>query len=337
MNAIRLISKNIYFETASLLDVNFIHFCRSQKKNKDFLNKPKSIIDHIQFLKKEMYDERSEYFIIHENITGKKIGLIRISEIDKINKSFSWGSWSTIHGAKSIYAIESAFMIYEYFFNIKKFSKCYFNVNENNRSVINFHTSYGSRIIYKSNSFISFEFLDADFHNINSKFSKYMHSLVLSTFEKANFFIHDFADVATIDIKDGCIFWQFSVVCQNSKLGRNVKVNSGVFIDNNVTIGNNVTIKNNSLLYSGVNISDNVFIGPNVVFTNDKYMKSVNINTPFKYMTTYVGENSSIGANVTILPGLKIGKNCVIGAGSIITKDIEDNSTVYSKVLNIIK
>lgn len=338
MKATIIKSKNIFFETVSLKDIHFIHFCRTQKKNKDFLNKPNSILDHIKFLNKELLDNSSEYFLIKENITAKNIGLVRISSIDYQKKIFTWGSWSIVDGVKNEYSVESAFVIYKYLFDYKNFSKCYFKVKKNNKSVNKFHSFYGAKVYNIDDNFIYYDYLNTDYKNIDKKFYKFIHDIDISYFDKDNFFIHELADVSLQAINDNCLFWQFSVVCQNSKLGSNVKINSNVFIDNNVSIGNNVVIKNNSLIYAGVNIGNNVFIGPNVVFTNDKYMDLFNDhkkNISFKPFSTFVGDNTSIGANVTILPGIKIGKNCLIGASCVVTKNIPDNTIIYSRVQNI--
>lgn len=326
-------SKNLTFETVSLCDVDFIHFCRMQEKNKDYLIRPKSIIDHIKFLKNEIEDDTSEYYLIKENISGKKIGLVRISNIDKINKLFSWGSWSFIDGVNKSYAIESAFIIYSYFFNLYKFEKCLFKVKKDNTSVNRFHLFYGSEILSSDDDFNYYAFLRKSYENIDSKFHRYIYEINIGEINKENFFIHELADVKLENIKDNCLFWQYAVVCQNTKIGHSVSINSNVFIDNNVEIGNQVIIKNNSLIYSGVVIGNNIFIGPNVVFTNDKYMFSRgknNIN--FIPDKTIIGSGTSIGANVTILPGVAIGKNCLIGAGSVVTKDIPDNNIFYNKL-----
>ena len=258
---------------------------------------------------------------------------MRISEIDKTNKQFSWGSWTFIDDVNKSYAIESAFMIYSYFFTFNKFEKCHFKVKKNNTSVNKFHLFYGAKFISCDDDFNYYVFLRNDFENIDSKFDRYIYEVNVSYINKENFFVHELADVNLEMIKNDCLFWQYSVVCQNSILGHHVKVNSNVFIDNDVEIGNHVIIKNNSLIYSGVVIGNNVFIGPNVVFTNDKYMHSSGTNNNnFTPMKTFVGDGCSIGANVSVLPGVRIGKNCLIGAGSIITKDIPDNMVFYNKL-----
>ena len=88
-------------------------------------------------------------------------------------------------------------------------------------------------------------------------------------------------------------------------------------------IGNNVTIKPGVYLWDGITIADNVFIGPNVTFTNDKFPRSKKY--PTKFQPVKIEENASIGASAVILGGVTIGRNSMIGAGSIVTKDVPAN------------
>ena len=79
-------------------------------------------------------------------------------------------------------------------------------------------------------------------------------------------------------------------------------------------------------MWDGIEIEDDVFIGPNATFCNDRYPKSK--NKGFNLEKIVIKKGSSIGANATILPGVTIGENVMIGAGAIITKDVEDNCTI---------
>jgi len=135
--------------------------------------------------------------------------------------------------------------------------------------------------------------------------------------------IHKLADVQTKKIGDNTKVWQFCVILPQAKIGKNCNINSNVFIENNVYIGDNVTIKCGVQIWDGITIESDVFIGPNTTFTNDKTPKSGNIN--FKIEETVLKQGASIGANATILPGLTIGTNSLVGAGSVVTKNIPDN------------
>lgn len=135
--------------------------------------------------------------------------------------------------------------------------------------------------------------------------------------------IHSLADVQSINIGEGTSIWQFSIVLKGAKIGENCNINCQVFIENDVVIGNNVTIKPGVQIWDGVSLEDDVFIGPNVTFTNDLFPKSK--NKDFELKKTIVKKGASIGANATILAGITIGENSLIGAGSVVTKDVPEN------------
>ena len=141
--------------------------------------------------------------------------------------------------------------------------------------------------------------------------------------------IHKLSDVQTENIGKNTNIWQFCVVLKGAKVGSSCNICSHCFIENEVVIGNNVTIKNGVYLYNGITVEDNVFIGPNATFCNDKYPKSK--NKDFKLEPILIKKSASIGANATILPGVTIGENALIAAGSIITKDVPDNKVVKGK------
>lgn len=136
-------------------------------------------------------------------------------------------------------------------------------------------------------------------------------------------FIHELSDVQTKDIGNNTTIWQFCVILKNAIIGNNCNINCNVFIENDVTIGNSVTIKPGVQIWDGITIEDDVFIGPNVTFTNDMFPKSKNKN--FTLERTLIKKEASIGANSTILPGIIIGSNSLIGAGSVVLKNIPDN------------
>lgn len=138
--------------------------------------------------------------------------------------------------------------------------------------------------------------------------------------------IHKLSDIQTSHIGDGTTIWQFVVILKGAKIGSNCNICANTLIENNVIIGDNVTIKSGVYIWDGTVIEDNVFIGPCVAFTNDKYPRSKVYPNEFAKIT--IKKNASIGANATILPGITIGENSMVGAGSVVTKDVPANVIV---------
>lgn len=136
--------------------------------------------------------------------------------------------------------------------------------------------------------------------------------------------IHPLADVKSQNIGKGTFVWQFCVILEGAKIGENCNINCQVFIENDVMIGNDVTIKPGVQIWDGITLEDNVFIGPNVTFTND--LKPRSKQYPKIFLRTLVKTGASIGANATILPGITIGENAMIGAGSVVLKDVPSNT-----------
>ncbi len=132
--------------------------------------------------------------------------------------------------------------------------------------------------------------------------------------------IHDLADVQSKNIGEGTNIWQFCVVLQGAKIGRECNICAGVLIENDVTVGDRVTVKSGVQLWDGVMLEDDVFVGPNVTFTND--MRPRSKQRPQAFLRTIVRKGASIGANSTILPGVEIGERAMIGAGSVVTKNV---------------
>jgi acetyltransferase-like isoleucine patch superfamily enzyme len=118
-----------------------------------------------------------------------------------------------------------------------------------------------------------------------------------------------------------------NVYGKNVKIGIDTKIAAFVEIGHKVVIGDNCSIGAAAFIPEGVIIEDNVFVGPHVVFTNDKFAPSR--GQWRKELPIIVKSGASIGANATILPGVVIGRNARIGAGSVVTKNIPDNSVAY--------
>lgn len=141
------------------------------------------------------------------------------------------------------------------------------------------------------------------------------------------YYKHPTALVESEDIGKGSRIWAFTHVLPGAVIGENCNINDHTFIENDVIIGNNVTVKSGVYIWDGARIADNVFIGPNVTFTND--LKPRSKQYPVKFEQTIIEEWASIGANATIIAGNAVGKYAMIGAGSVITKSIPNNTLWY--------
>ena len=139
--------------------------------------------------------------------------------------------------------------------------------------------------------------------------------------------IHPTAEVQSSHIGTDTTIWQFAVILKNAVIGKNCNINCHTFIENDVVIGNNVTIKSGVYLWDGIQVDDDVFIGPNATFVNNPYVRSKHF--PEKHIGAIIEKGASIGANATIMGGITIGAYAMIGAGSLVTKDIPPHSLWY--------
>ena len=146
--------------------------------------------------------------------------------------------------------------------------------------------------------------------------------------------IHPTSDVKTIHIGVDTLVWQYAVILEKAVIGSHCNINCHTFIENDVIIGDNVTIKSGVYLWDGITIEDNVFVGPNVTFTNDKYPRSKRY--PETFQRTIVSKNASIGASSVILGGIRIGSFALVGAGSVVTKDIPDYALVVGNPAKVV-
>jgi len=136
-----------------------------------------------------------------------------------------------------------------------------------------------------------------------------------------------------VEIGEGTILHD-QVNLYKCKIGRNCKIDAYVYIEEKVVIGDNCKIKPFVFIPTGVTIEDDVFIGPNVTFTNDRYPRAHGV---WDLLETRVKKGASIGANSVILPGVTIGEQALIGAGSVITRDVPDNAVVAGNPARIFR
>jgi UDP-2-acetamido-3-amino-2,3-dideoxy-glucuronate N-acetyltransferase len=141
-----------------------------------------------------------------------------------------------------------------------------------------------------------------------------------------DYFVHEQGICETTAVGTGTQVWAFAHVLPGARLGADSNVCDHVFIENDVIVGDRVTIKCGVQLWDGVRLGDDVFVGPNVTFTNDRFPRSKAY--PEEFPKTVVQNGASLGANCTILPGVTIGRNAMIGAGAVVTRDVPPNAIV---------
>jgi acetyltransferase-like isoleucine patch superfamily enzyme len=140
------------------------------------------------------------------------------------------------------------------------------------------------------------------------------------------FFAHPQAIVESPSIGPGSRVWAFAHVLPHARIGRDCNICDHVFIENDVVVGDRVTVKSGVQLWNGVTLEDDVFVGPNATFTNDPFPRSRRY--PDQFARTVVRAGASIGANATILPGVTVGRNAMVGAGSVVMHDVPANAIV---------
>ncbi|MBR6421317.1 N-acetyltransferase [bacterium] len=144
-----------------------------------------------------------------------------------------------------------------------------------------------------------------------------------------DYFVHETAIVDDgVTIGKGTKIWCFSHILGNTRIGERCVVGQNCVIGANVNIGNGVKIQNNISVYDGVEVEDDVFLGPSMVFTNVINPRAF-IERKHEFKKTLMKKGCSVGANATIVCGTTIGKYSLIGAGSVVSKDVPDFALVY--------
>ena len=149
-----------------------------------------------------------------------------------------------------------------------------------------------------------------------------------------NYFVHDKGLCESQHIGRGASIGAFSHVSSGARIGSETQVCNNVFIENDVVIGDRVILQCGVQVWDGMTIEDDVFVGPNVTFTNDRFPTAA--AHPLGESRTIVRKGASLGANSTILGGITIGVNAMIGAGSMVTRSIPPNAIVEGNPAKII-
>lgn len=147
--------------------------------------------------------------------------------------------------------------------------------------------------------------------------------------------IHSTAEVsAKAKIGEGTSIWRGVQVREGAQIGRGCNVGQNAYIDTGVVIGNHVKIHNNASLYHGLEVEDGVFIGGHALFTNDKLPRSINPDGTIKSLAdwtcgrTLIRYGAAVGAGAVVVTGITIGRWAMIGAGSVVTRDVPDHGLV---------
>jgi len=149
-------------------------------------------------------------------------------------------------------------------------------------------------------------------------------------------FIHPTADVSPkAAIGPGTRIWHQAQVRERVRLGANCIVGKGAYIDFDVTIGDNVKIQNSACVYHGATVEDGVFVGPGVILTNDKLPRAINPDGSLKTDADWevspilIRRGASLGAGAVVLPGVTVGEFAMVGAGTLVTRDVPHHGLVY--------
>ena len=136
---------------------------------------------------------------------------------------------------------------------------------------------------------------------------------------------------ATVDpgaqIGEGTRIWHYGHVSAGARIGRQCSLGQNVYVGKDVVIGDNVKIQNNVSVYEGVTLEDDVFCGPSMVFTNVVNHRS-HVSRKHEFRSTRVGRGATIGANATVICGHTVGRYAVVGAGTVVTKNVPEHALV---------
>lgn len=153
--------------------------------------------------------------------------------------------------------------------------------------------------------------------------------------DSIGFFKHATAIVETNVIGASTRVWAFVHILPGAIIGADCNICDHVFVENDVVLGDRVTVKSGVQMWDGLRVADDVFIGPNATFTNDLFPRSKQY--PEKFLQTIIDKGASIGANATILAGTRVGEGAMVGAGSVVTRDVPPFAVVVGNPAQIVR
>ena len=140
--------------------------------------------------------------------------------------------------------------------------------------------------------------------------------------EQEKFFQHEKAIVEPkAKVGEGSRIWAFTNIKAGAVIGKDCNICDGCFVEKGAVLGDHVTLKNGVAVFEGITLEDDVFVGTNAAFINDRHPRS-HRKDQWVLEPTVVKKGATIGANATILCGITIGEYAIIGAGSVVTKDV---------------
>ena len=149
-------------------------------------------------------------------------------------------------------------------------------------------------------------------------------------------FVHPTAEVSVrAEIGEGTKIWRNVHVREDARVGRQCIIGAGVYVGAGVRLGDNCKIQNDALLYEGLTLEDGVFVGPQVCFTNDHWPRAINPDGSLKTAEdwelgrTIVRYGASVGAGAVVITGITIGRFAMVGAGSVVTRDVPEHALVF--------
>ncbi|MEW5988417.1 MAG: acyltransferase [Chloroflexota bacterium] len=155
--------------------------------------------------------------------------------------------------------------------------------------------------------------------------------------------IHPTAEVSPeATIGEDTSIWHQAQVREGAHIGRNCILGKGVYVDFDVVLGDNCKVQNGVYVYHPAIIEDGVFLGPGVMVTNDKHPRAVNPDVSLKTAddwqatAAWIGQGAAVGAGAILLPGVRIGRWAMVGAGSVVTKDAPDHGLVVGNPARLV-
>ncbi len=143
------------------------------------------------------------------------------------------------------------------------------------------------------------------------------------------FFVHEKGICDSDDVGEETRIWAFAHVMKGAKVGSHCNIGECSFVETGAVVGSHCTLKNGVSVWDRVTLEDYVFLGPNAVLTNDLLPRCRVKKEADEFAPTLFREGSTVGANATIVCGVTVGKNAMVGAGSVVTHDVSDHALVY--------